>query len=108
MTDRVLAGVVFIAGDKILLVLNQKDEDAYDGRWSIPKGRYADGIDDGLFAAAARELKEESGIDLANLGGRVFGEADCAGSGVVQYVRKRQPVTLHYFVVQSPVVLLDA
>src|SRR4051794_38132332 len=58
--DRVLAGIVFIAGDKVLLVLSRKDEEEYNGRWSFPKGKYQENIDEGLFAAAARELKEET------------------------------------------------
>jgi len=66
MAGRILAGIVLVTGDKLLLVLSRKDE-ASGGRWSIPKGKFEPGTDDGLFAAAARELLEETGVDLARL-----------------------------------------
>ncbi len=106
MVDRVLAGIVFIAEGKILLVLSRKDE--CHGRWSIPKGRYREASDGGVFAAAVRELKEETGIDLVRLGGRGLTEADCIAKGTLSYARKGQPVDLRYFVIECHEVILDS
>ncbi|WP_422928343.1 NUDIX hydrolase [Singulisphaera sp. PoT] len=105
MADRVLAGIVLISGDKVLLVLSRKDARAGRWRWSIPKGRYKSGSDVGLFDAAARELKEEAGIDLAGVG---VGMSDCVGRGVLTYSRKGRSVELHHFVLASPLIVLDS
>lgn len=88
--DRVLAGVALAAGGKILLVLSRKDATGRSGRWSIPKGRYEEPSDGNLFEAAARELKEETGGDLAGLD-----EDDCFATGVLSYARKGRAVVLH-------------
>ncbi len=105
MADRVLAGIVLISGDKVLLVLSRKDARAGRWRWSIPKGRHKQGADLGLFDTASRELREESGIDLASLG---IGEADCVGRGTLTYPRKGRSVVLHYFVASCRCVVLDS
>lgn len=52
-------GVVFIAGDRILLVKQTKE---YGGQFSIPKGRLEPSED--LRSCALRELKEETGMAL--------------------------------------------
>ena len=102
MADRVVAGIVVVSGGKILLVLSRKDEDSRAARWSIPKGRHHEAADGGLFATAARELLEETGLDLGGLD-----ERQCASKGVLTYTRKGRNVELHYFVVERSEILLD-
>ncbi len=108
MADRIVAGIVFVMGGKILLVLDRKAHGDCRRRWSIPKGRYREGADSDLFAAGMRELKEETGIDLARLDGAGLSEANCLAKGRLSYVRKGRVVTLHYFVVEYHKVVLDS
>jgi len=108
MAHRLLAGLVFIAEGKLLLVLSRKDEGRCCGGWSIPKGRHTNSDDGDLFETALRELKEETGVDLGRLYGREIGEGDSVASGTLKYARKGRPVELHYFVIRSRSVVLDS
>jgi ADP-ribose pyrophosphatase YjhB (NUDIX family) len=107
MADRVLAGVVFILGGKLLLVLGRKGRGVGRARWSIPKGRYRE-ADGDLFGAALREMTEETGIDLARLEGTSVREADCTAKGTIAYMRNGRSVELHYFVVERREAVLDS
>ncbi|KZM27812.1 uncharacterized protein EKO05_0010998 [Ascochyta rabiei] len=53
--------VVFNDEGKILLVQRAKDEKAFPDAWEIPGGKM-DGTDETILHAAARELKEETGL----------------------------------------------
>ncbi|KAH6611933.1 NUDIX hydrolase domain-like protein [Boeremia exigua] len=53
--------VVFNNEGKLLLVQRAKDEKAYPDAWEIPGGKMDD-TDETILHAAARELKEETGL----------------------------------------------
>jgi len=56
-------GVVVWRGDRFLLV--QRGKEPNKGQWSIPGG--AQKLGETVFAAAAREVREETGLDVAVL-----------------------------------------
>jgi len=57
-------GVVVWRGDKMLLVRRKNPPGA--GQWALPGGKQQ--LGETIFAAAAREVREEAGIEIAPLG----------------------------------------
>ncbi|KAL6711026.1 hypothetical protein ACN47E_006901 [Coniothyrium glycines] len=62
--------VVFNKDGKLLLVQRAADEKAFPNFWEIPGGK-VDDTDRSLLEAAARELKEEAGLDSVRVVGKV-------------------------------------
>jgi ADP-ribose pyrophosphatase YjhB (NUDIX family) len=61
---RVGVGVVIWRGDKVLLV--KRRNPPHQGQWSLPGGKQQWG--ETIFAAAVREAREETGLDITPLG----------------------------------------
>ncbi|GAA1867941.1 NUDIX hydrolase [Actinomadura bangladeshensis] len=79
MRKRCVGGIVRDGDGRLLLV--RRGRPPGEGQWSIPGGRVEPGEDDA--AAVARELKEETGLDVAV--GALAGTVERAGPGGVTY-----------------------
>ncbi len=76
-------GAIVRDGDGRLLVVQRANPPAA-GSWSLPGGRVEDGETD--IAAAAREIREETGLDVAV--GELVGSVERdGGDGVVYVIR---------------------
>jgi ADP-ribose pyrophosphatase YjhB (NUDIX family) len=86
--DRPIVGVggVVIKGDRVLLV--RRGGEPLKGEWSIPGGTLELGEE--LAAAARRELKEETGLDVEPL--EVLGVFD-------RIIRDGRKIRYHYVIV---------
>ena len=91
-TPEVAVGAVVRRGDEILLV--QRGRGAAVGQWAIPGGRVEFG--EGLKAAVAREVLEETGLDVKV--GRFLGWAERMGD---------EPAPYHYVILDFAAELLD-
>ncbi|KAF2475706.1 uncharacterized protein BDR25DRAFT_331499 [Lindgomyces ingoldianus] len=65
-THLVTGAVVFNSEGNILLVQRAADEKAFPNLWEIPGGK-VDSTDETILHAAARELKEETGLDTSRI-----------------------------------------
>ncbi|CAO2652968.1 Nn.00g023790.m01.CDS01 [Neocucurbitaria sp. VM-36] len=63
--------VVFNTEGKLLLVQRAAEEKAFPNFWEIPGGK-VDDTDETILHAAARELKEEAGLEATRVLGKVF------------------------------------
>ncbi|HEU5031329.1 MAG TPA: NUDIX domain-containing protein [Spirillospora sp.] len=79
MRVRCVGGIVRDGSGRLLLVRRGRPPGA--GLWSVPGGRVEPGEDDA--AAVVRELKEETGLDVA--AGALAGSVDRPGPGGVVY-----------------------
>ncbi|TDD95671.1 NUDIX hydrolase [Actinomadura rubrisoli] len=79
MRVRCVGGIVRDGSGRLLLV--KRGRPPGEGLWSIPGGRVEPGEDDA--AAVARELREETGLDVAV--GALVGTVDRPGPGEVTY-----------------------
>ncbi len=76
---RCVGGIVRDGTGRLLLV--RRGRPPGEGLWSVPGGRVEPGEDDA--AAVARELKEETGLDVVV--GALVGSVDRPGPGGVTY-----------------------
>jgi len=79
MRVRCAGGIVHDGSGRLLLV--RRGRPPGEGLWSIPGGRVEPGEDDA--AAVVRELREETGLDVAV--GALAGSVDRPGPGGVTY-----------------------
>jgi ADP-ribose pyrophosphatase YjhB (NUDIX family) len=89
----VAVGAVVRRGDEILLI--RRGRGTAVGQWAIPGGRVEFG--EGLKAAVAREVREETGLDVKV--GRFLGWAERMGD---------DPAPYHYVILDFAAELLDA
>ena len=80
MADRHLIDVhvLLVDGDRLLLTQRGGD-DAFSGRWHLPSGKLDAG--EPVTAAAAREAREEIGVEIDPAQLRVIHMAHVSGSG---------------------------
>jgi 8-oxo-dGTP diphosphatase len=88
----VAVGAVTLRGEEILLV--RRGRGTAVGRWSLPGGRVEFG--EGLKAAVAREVLEETGLEVAV--GRFLGWAERMGE---------EPAPYHYVILDFAAEALD-
>ncbi len=88
----VAVGAVALRGEEILLV--RRGRGTAVGRWSLPGGRVEFG--EGLKAAVAREVWEETGLEVAV--GRFLGWAERMGE---------EPAPYHYVILDFAAEVLD-
>jgi mutator protein MutT len=81
-TVPVVAAVVRRGG--ALLLCRRPDHKRHGGLWEFPGGKSAPG--ETLAEAAARELREELGLELAGVGARLGSHRDPGSSFVVHFV----------------------
>lgn len=62
---QLVVGAVIIDGDHRILLLRRPTDDFMGGLWELPSGKVEPGED--LDAALAREVDEETGLDLAEI-----------------------------------------
>ncbi|MBO2458658.1 NUDIX hydrolase [Actinomadura violacea] len=79
MRVRCVGGIVRDGGGRLLLV--RRGRPPGQGLWSVPGGRVEPGEDDA--AAVVRELREETGLDVAP--GALAGSVDRPGPGGAVY-----------------------
>lgn len=81
-TPRVGVGIVTLRGDEVLLV--QRSREPARGLWTFPGGMVE--LGESLRAAAAREMKEETGLEV-EIGevADVFERVDTAPDGRIRY-----------------------
>ena len=91
-TPEVAVGAVVRRGDEILLI--RRGRGTAVGQWAIPGGRVEFG--EGLKAAVAREVQEETGLDVKV--GRFLGWAERMGD---------EPAPYHYVILDFAAEVLD-